>query len=268
MHPIICTIGPFSVYSYGFMLVVAFSVSSWLAGQQAKRQNINPGIIFNLLFEVFIFGVIGARIFYVIENINYYFKNPLEIIMLQYGGLSWFGGLILGIISGAIYLRKKRLEIYKTLDLVIPYVALGQAVGRIGCLLNGCCFGKASAHGIYFEAHKLTLLPVQIYSSIMLLIIFIVLRLLQNKIRLPGQIFFIYLLLYSSKRFFIEFWRADNPVIYFGLTLFQVLSIMVFCVSLTKLILIWEKEKGKAFNVLTTISLFLPLLFSCTFALM
>lgn len=243
MHPVICTIGPFSVYSYGFMLVVAFSVCSWLACQQAKRQNINPEIIFNLLFEVFIFGVIGARIFYVMENISYYFKNPLEIIMLQYGGLSWFGGLISGVISGAIYLRKKRLEIYKTLDLVIPYVALGQAFGRIGCLLNGCCFGKASAHGIYFEAHKLTLLPVQIYSSIMLFIIFIVLRLMQNKARLAGQIFFLYLLLYSIKRFFIEFLRADNPVIFFGLTLFQVLSILIFCASLIKIILISKRKK-------------------------
>jgi len=79
----------------------------------------DPEMVFNFLFTVFISGIIGARIFYVSENINYYFKNSLEIIMLQYGGLSWFGGLILGVISGAIYLRKKRLAIYRALDLVI-----------------------------------------------------------------------------------------------------------------------------------------------------
>ncbi len=238
MHPIICTIGPFSVYSYGFMLVVAFSLSSWLARQEAKRQRVNPETIFNFLFEVFIFGVIGARIFYVIENMGYYSKNLLEIIMLQYGGLSWFGGLIMGAVSGIIYLRKKRLGVYSILDLVSPFVVLGQALGRIGCLLNGCCFGKVSSYGIYFEVHKLVLLPTQIYSAVILLIIFIVLRLLQNKTRPAGMIFFTYLFLYSIKRFFIEFWRADNPVILSGLTLFQILSILVFCVSSVKLILI------------------------------
>ncbi len=242
MHPIICTLGPFRVYSYGFMLVVAFSLSSWLACQEAKRQQVNPETIFNLLFEVFIFGVIGARLFYVIENIGYYFKNPIEIIMLQYGGLSWFGGLILGTISGIIYLRKKRLGIYRILDLVAPYIALGQTLGRIGCLLNGCCFGKVSSYGIYFEVHKLILLPTQIYSALILLIIFIVLRLLQNRPRSVGQVFFSYLGLYSIKRFFIEFWRADNPVVFSGLTLFQILSILVFCVSSIKLILILKRK--------------------------
>lgn len=238
MHPIICTIGPFSIYSYGFILVMAFSLNSWLACKEAKKQHINPEMIFNFLFVVFISGIIGARIFYVSENINYYLKNPLEIIMLQYGGLSWFGGLILGAVSGSIYLRKKGLEIYRVLDLVIPYVALGQSIGRIGCLLNGCCFGKESPYGIYLEIHKLTLIPTQIYSSCILLIIFIVLRLLQEKPRPVGTIFFIYIFLYSIKRFFIEFWRADNPLVFSGLTLFQILSILLFCVSLIKIILI------------------------------
>jgi len=92
MYPEICRIGPFTVYSYGLMLVVAFAVSSFLAGRQAKREGIDPEKIFNLSLVVFIFGVIGARIFYVAENIGYYAKNPLESIMLQHGGLSWFGG--------------------------------------------------------------------------------------------------------------------------------------------------------------------------------
>lgn len=238
MHPIICTIGPFNVYSYGFMLVVAFTLSSWLASQEAKKRQINPEVIFNFLFMVFVSGIIGARIFYVIENMGYYFKNPVEIVMLQYGGLAWFGGLIMGSISGVIYLRKKKLGVYSILDLVAPFIALGQALGRIGCLLNGCCFGKVSAYGIYFDVHKTVLLPTQIYSAAILLGIFIILRVLQDSPRPAGMIFFLYLFLYSIKRFFIESLRADNPVVFSGLTLFQVLSILVFCVSFIKLILI------------------------------
>ena len=225
MYPEICKLGPFTIYSYGLMLVLAFLVSSTLACIQAKRQNINPETIFNLSFIVFISGVIGARLFYIIENIDYYIKNLLEIFMLQHGGLSWFGGLLLGVFVGILYLKRKKIPVYKILDLVIPFVALGQAIGRIGCLLNGCCFGKG-------------LIPTQAYSSLLLIFIFVFLRFLQDKSHKDGEIFFLYLVLYSIKRFFIEFWRADNTVIFSGLTLFQVLSIIIFLLSLIKLFII------------------------------
>ncbi len=224
MYPIICKIGPFTVYAYGLMLAVAFLVSSALAGIQAKKDSIDSGLIFNFSFIVFISGIIGARLFFIIENIGYYLKNPLEIIMLQQGGLSWFGGLALAGIAGVIYLKKNKLPIYKILDLIAPFIALGQAIGRIGCLLNGCCFG-------------FTLIPVQLYSSLSLILIFIILRFLQERPHRPGEIFFTYLLLYSMKRFFIEFWRADNEIILFRLTLFQILSIFLFCFAALKLFL-------------------------------
>ena len=245
MHPIICQMGPFTIYSYGLLLVVAFLVSSTLAAFQAKKQKINPDIIFNLSFTVFISGIIGARSLYVIENITYYLRNPLEIIMLQLGGLSWFGGLILGFLSGTVYLKKKKLSIYRILDLMSPFVALGQAIGRIGCLLNGCCFGKISKFGLYFPVHKLVLIPTQIYSSLALVFIFIILRFLQDRPHKEGKIFFAYLLFYSIKRFFIEFWRADNEIILFGLTLFQLMGIAVFCLAVWKILLIKKIASGR-----------------------
>jgi phosphatidylglycerol:prolipoprotein diacylglycerol transferase len=243
MYPVICQIGPFSIYAYGFMLVVAFIVSSALASLQAKKQNINPDIIFNLSFIVFISGIMGARILYVIENTSYYLRNPIEVIMLQRGGLSWFGGLIFGLISGVIYLKKKNLSVYKTFDLIIPFVALGQAIGRIGCLLNGCCFGKLSKFGLYYQVHKLVLVPTQVYSSLSLIFIFIILRFLQDRPHKEGTIFFVYLILYSLKRFFIEFWRADHEIFFLGLTLFQIISILIFLCALIKITLI-KKLKG------------------------
>lgn len=220
MHPTICQIGPFTIYSYGLTLVAAFLVSSTLARQEAQRQQISVHIIFNLAFIVFISGVIGARFLYIIENITYYINNPFEIIMLQRGGLSWFGGLLSGIIFGSAYLKKHKLPIYRTLDLIAPFLALGQAIGRIGCFLNGCCFGMVFGF-----------LPVQICSSLMLIFIFLILRFLQVRPHKNGQIFFSYLVLYSFKRFFIEFWRQDNAVVFLGLTFFQVLSILTFIVS-------------------------------------
>lgn len=243
MYPIIFQFGPLKIYSYGVMLVIAFLVAANLVSSEAKRQTINSGIIYNFLFVVFICGILGARVFFVIENISYYYNNPLEIIMLQNGGLSWFGGFILGGTCGIIYLNKNGQSIIKTLDLVMPYVALAQAIGRIGCLLNGCCYGKACSFSIYSSQQNEILIPTQIYSSLLLVVIFIILRMLQTKKRLPGEIFLMYLFLYSIKRFFIEFWRADNPVIFRGLTLFQILSIIMFVAVLFALAIIRLKAK-------------------------
>lgn len=238
MHPIICQIGPFTVYAYGFMLVVAFFISSTLASQIARKQKINADIIFNLAFVIFISGIVGARVFYIIQNLSFYLKNPIEIIMLAHGGLSWFGGLILSIICAVAYLKTRRLSIYKIFDLIAPFVALGQALGRIGCLLNGCCFGRITKFGIYFPLHRLILIPTQLYASLALILVFIILRFLQERPHPEGQIFFTYLLLYSLKRFIIEFWRMDNTVIFLGLTLFQLISLTIFCFSFLKLFLI------------------------------
>lgn len=225
MYPVICKIGVFSVYSYGLMLVAAFITVAVLTLAQARRENISPEAVFNLCFNLFIFGIIGARLFYVLENAGYYLKNPLEIIMLQRGGLSWFGGLFLGICYGLFYIKKRHLEVYRILDLLAPFIALGQAIGRIGCLLNGCCYGRPDQ-----------LIPVQIYSSLALLSIFAVVRFIQLRPHRQGQVFFAYLLLYSLKRFVIEFWRADNPVIFYRFTLFQILSAVLFIVAAVMLI--------------------------------
>ena len=238
MFPIICKIGPVTLFSYGLMLAVAFFVSSTLACREAKKQNYNPDDIFNLLFTAFISGIIGARIFYVFDNLVYYLKNPLEIIMLQNGGLAWFGGLMLGVASVLIFLKIKKLPFYKTFDLIAPFAALGQAIGRIGCLLNGCCYGKESNFGIYFPVHNDILIPTQAYSSLLLIMIFIALRFMQSRPHKAGQILYSYLLLYSIKRFFIEFFRADNGIVFAGLTLFQVLSIAVFFIAVINLALI------------------------------
>ncbi|MCM8797142.1 MAG: prolipoprotein diacylglyceryl transferase [Candidatus Omnitrophica bacterium] len=238
MRPEICTIGPFTIYSYGIMLVAAFLVSVSLACRKATALNLNPDKVFNLAFLSFVAGIIGARLFYVIENFGYYVRNLLEIVKLQHGGLSWFGGLGLGLLVAFRYVSRSKLEIYSVLDLFAPFVALAQSIGRIGCLLNGCCYGKESIFGIYFPVHGKILIPTQIYSSLFLLALFIILRFLQEKNYRKGEIIFTYLLLYSAGRFLVEFWRADNPVLLWGLTLFQLISLALFSISLIKLIAI------------------------------
>ena len=236
MHPAICTIGPFTIYSYGLMLAIAFMVSSSLAASYAAKKGIPSEAIYNLTLISFICGLLGARIFYIVQNLDYYRFNPREIVMLAHGGLAWFGGLFAGAIAAITFIGLKKLPLYAMLDTIAPFIALGQAIGRIGCLLNGCCYGKESIFGLYFPVHNAMLIPTQIYSSIALLIIFIVLRILQERPLAQGAIFFSYLLCYSIKRFFMEFLRADSPACVGGLTLFQILSVIVFFVATIKLI--------------------------------
>jgi phosphatidylglycerol---prolipoprotein diacylglyceryl transferase len=243
MLPEICHIGFFTIYSYGLMLVLAFFAGTYLAILQATKENLDPNKIFNLCFYAFLVGIIGARVFYVFANISFYLSNPLEIIMLQHGGLAWFGGLIFGSVAAALFIKKNNLELLKTLDLLAPFIALGQAIGRIGCLLNGCCFGRVSKFGIYFKVFDQILIPTQLYSSLFLLLIFFILRFIQDRKHLPGTILYSYLILYSLKRFGIEFLRNDSPRIFYGLTLFQILSLVVFFLSLGMLLRLFYSKK-------------------------
>jgi len=245
MLPEICHFGPFTIYSYGFFLVLAFFVCAYLSRREAIKQKVNAEQIFNLCYYVFIFGIIGSRVFYVLMNFGFYLHNPLEIIMLQHGGMAWFGGLIFGTGGAILYIKKHKMNLLISLDLLIPFIALGQALGRIGCLLNGCCFGRESNFGLYFKVFDKFLIPTQLYSSLLLLLIFVILRFKQNTKHLPGEIFCCYLFLYSLKRFFIEFLRNDSPKMFYGLTFFQILCLIMFLVSLgmcTKLFLIKKRK--------------------------
>lgn len=233
MHPEICQIGPFIVYSYGVMLALAFVTSSYLVMGQAKKEGLDTKVVFNLIFFVFISGIVGARILYILGHWDYFLQNPREIIMLQHGGLSWFGGLLSGSIFAVAYLKAKKLPILKTFDLVSPFIALAQAIGRVGCLLNGCCYGKESAWGIYFPVHDAVLIPTQVFSSLLLILIFIILRFIQDRPHRAGEIFFVYLMLYSLKRFFVEFFRGDTQFFFFGLTFFQTFSIITLMIAIT-----------------------------------
>src|SRR6185295_7207291 len=131
MHPIICKIGPLTIYSYGLMVAIAAIVCSLLLARDAKKYNIAPEIIFDLVFWVVFGGIIGARIFYVILNLDYFIHNAKEMIMIQNGGLAWQGSFIAGALTGIFYVKKHKLSFWLLVDLVAPYIALGQSIGRI-----------------------------------------------------------------------------------------------------------------------------------------
>ncbi|MCX5666860.1 MAG: prolipoprotein diacylglyceryl transferase [Candidatus Omnitrophica bacterium] len=253
MHPIIAKIGPLYVYSYGMMVAIGFAVATLLAYKHADEFGINKEKIIDLGIVMLICGIIGARSVYVALNFQYYIRNGLEIINLTKGGLVWYGAFIFGMIASAWFLKKSRISFWTAADLFAPYIALAQAFGRIGCLLNGCCYGSAApsgfTFGVVFPGESISRYPTQIFSAISLFLIFVILRIWQKKRHFAGEIFLGYGLLYSVKRFGVEFFRGDYPKILYGLTISQLISIVIFIVCSTTFIyrlLIWKRSLKSA----------------------
>lgn len=234
MHPILIKLGPLTLYTYGLFLLIAFVVGLHLA---EKRGGSLKKYISNLTIIIFISGIIGGRAFCIISDIKYYTKYPSEI--LSRGGFIFHGALIFAIISAFFYCRKNSLSFLKMADIFSPSLALGIAIGRIGCLFEGCCFGKPTSlpWGIVFpkgswawnKFGNIPLHPTQIYSFIANLLLFFVL--LKIKPKREGGLFFIFLLLYSIFRFFIEFLR-DQPIFLFSLTQPQIIFAIIGMISI------------------------------------
>lgn len=232
MFPVICTIGPLTVYSYGLMLALAAVVCTFLLQKEAKQIGAAPLLVADLSFWVIISGIIGGRLFFILLNLSYFRENPSEIIMLQRGGLAWQGALIAGSLAVFIFIKQKNMPLAKTLDFVAPYAALGQAIGRIGCFLNGCCYGREVWWGIFFPAHQARLHPTQLYDAVGLFFIFLFLKKYQNLVKRPGEVFILYLIMAAALRFFVEFFRADHTEIFWGLSIFQLVSLGICAIAI------------------------------------
>lgn len=231
MHPVICQLGPVPIYSYGLMLAIAVMVTISLIARDAGKIGVSSEIVYDLGFWVVLSGIIGARIFFILLNSDVFLADPLQMIMLQKGGLAWQGSLVFGFLTALIYLKRKKIALWRFLDLAAPYVALGHAIGRVGCFLNGCCYGRPAAWGIFFPVWGERLVPTQIYMSLGQIGIFVLLRLAQGRMKRDGQIFVLYLLLSAVERFCIEFARADHDL-YGGLSIFQYVCIGIFTAAL------------------------------------
>ena len=234
MHPILFQIGPVTIYTYGVFVATAFLAVFYLLYKEAGRVNFYPGKILDLELIMLLCGIIGARLLHVLVNLAFYKESPMDIFLIWKGGLAFYGGLILSMIASWIYIKKIGLPLWRTADLIAPYLALGQSIGRIGCFLNGCCFGKPSgvlALGVMFPGDIVYRYPTQLYASFTLLCIFIILRFTQKKPPFSGFVFLFYIMLYSLQRFFMDFLRGDTPHYFLSLTVSQIISVLFFALA-------------------------------------
>jgi len=244
MHPVLFTLGPFTVYSYGALMVVAFLAATGLSVRAAHRLPpalvaIHPEQLVDFTCASLLGGILGARLFYVALHWESFVVSPQEIFAIWHGGLVWYGGFLGGVLAGWGYLRAKRIPFLRAMDQFIPFLALGHAIGRVGCFFNGCCYGRPTRAwcGVLFPGHATPVLPTQLFEAAGLLGVYACLRALQRPgvLRRPGMVFGAYLAAYALLRFVLEWFRGDQAVSWAGLTLQQLVSIGVLVIATTLL---------------------------------
>ena len=259
MNPIALSLGPIKIYWYSIIILLAIITGSAVLFKQAKQQNIKEEIITNLIFYGVLWGILGARIYYVLFNLNYYIKNPIEIVEIYNGGLAIHGGIIAGAIFFIYYSRKNKINFLKMFDIAAPALILGQAIGRWGNFIN------QEAHGPEVLKQTLENLPIPdfvikgmkinetyyhptfYYESVWNFLGFILLIVLRKKLNLKtGQLTGIYFVWYSIARILIESLRTDSLMLG-PIKVAQVVSVILFLLGLY---LILRKKKDKKHNIL------------------
>lgn len=240
MHPILLEFGPLTVHTYGFFIALAFLAGMLWTMREAGQRGLPAQYVPDFSFYIILGSIIGARIMYVLLNPSYFLKNPLEALMFWKGGLVFLGGAIVATFLGYLFLRRKKQPVWPWLDALAPGLALGQAVGRLGCISAGCCYGKYCdlPWAVTFsDVNSLAPLhtplhPTQAYHSLAGLLSFIILLLFKKRITTPGKLMGLFLVLYSTFRFGIEFFRGDyrGDLGFFSVT--QILAAGIFILGI------------------------------------
>jgi len=226
LHPILFAYGPIELRFYGLMYVVAIIVGTRIIRTEVRRKNIalTGDEVSNFILWTVVGGILGARLYYVVFNLGYYMRVPVEIPAIWHGGLAIHGGISGGIIAAWIYLRRKKVSFWRLSDCVAPALILGQAFGRFGNFMNGDAHGVPTTlpWGLVFAPDSVAgrqfpgipIHPVMLYELLLNLSIFLFIWfVLRKKGHKPGFIFASYIAMYSVIRCFVEWFRADSLMI-------------------------------------------------------
>jgi phosphatidylglycerol:prolipoprotein diacylglycerol transferase len=229
MMPVLKLYSGFVVHAYAFFMSAGFIAGSALAIARARRRGVEEDKLLSLLIAIWIGSLAGARAFFVWEAWAYYAASPLEIPMVWRGGLSFYGGLVGGLAAVVYGCRRVGLPLRETLDLLVPSLAIGHALGRVGCLFHGCCFGQVAAgpFAVTF-ADGLPRHPTQGYELVALLVLWVASLRRATEPHRPGALAGEYLIAYATLRFALEGLRDDmvGPV-FAGLLRYQWVSVVI-----------------------------------------
>ena len=267
MYRILFTIGSFPIYSYGVMIASAFIIAILFAMKETKKSGEDPERILDLSLFIILGALIGGRFAYVLQYLDYYLKNPIKILYFRQGGLSFLGGFLVAYFLCWLYVKRTKISFWKYADIMAPFVSLGIGIGRIGCFLNGCCFGVVSEnYGIKFpslhmppvylqqlkdgliasgSSCTLPVIPTQIYTSLYGFLICFILLWMKKYKKYDGFLILSFFILYSISRFAIEFYRfyENNYKVFNLLTITQAILLVVVLISLVFMNILKKKSK-------------------------
>lgn len=248
MHQVLFTLGGIRIHSYGLAMSVAFATALVVAYKRLLRGGVTTDDALNLFIIIMISAVAGSRLLFVIVNPSGFIEDPLLILRLDRGGLVYFGGFLGAVASVGIYLRARRLPIFSSLDALAVALPLGHAIGRVGCLLNGCCHGLACAPGeggvIMKIIDLVPRIPTQAMSAISNVLVFLGLLWVERGRGRAGWTTAAYLLSYPIARYSIEIMRGDDRgTMILGMTVSQAISAGTFVFGL--LLAAWLLKSGQ-----------------------
>ena len=238
LDPVAFSLGPLDIHWYGILIASGMFLAYLLANYEANRKGLPEGTFVDLMFYIIIASLIGARLYYVLFNFEYYISNPMNIIRVDQGGMAIHGGLIGGFLAGLIYSRVKGYSFMQIADIAAPSILLGQIIGRIGNFINQEAHGgevtrefleslflpefiinQMYIDGAYYH-------PTFLYESVWNIVGLVILLLLRPHLKI-GQSILMYLIYYSIGRFFIEGMRTDSLMVTEDLRAAQMISILI-----------------------------------------
>ena len=249
--PVLFHVGSLTVYSWGFFVSLGVLVALLLSLKEYKKES--PEVV-NSLVVLIPFALLGARTFYVLSHWDFYSQHLTQILNFPGGGLDLPGALLFGFLAFVLYFKLRHLDYKHYLDIFAIYIPLAQAIGRIGCFFNGCCYGSLTnlPWGITYQGGIRH--PAQLYESVLDFSVFLylhhtrnnkTLRLFNKNLYLfPGAKFLLYLILYSTVRFICEFFRIE-PRVFHGFTVMHIVSFIIIVSSLFLLFLAQPKNRLK-----------------------
>ena len=255
MHPILFSIGPITLHTYGFFVALGLLVGISLGLREGRKVGYEPQALMDTIFYIVLAGIIGSRVFYVAQNFSAYRVHPLDIFKLWEGGLVFYGALLGGLPVGWYFMKRHGYGFWPLFDAFAPSIAIGQAFGRVGCFFAGCCYGCRTdlPWAVTFTdpqclaPQNIPLHPTQLYTAFALAVIFVILYSMRNRTRFTGQLACAYLILHSIVRFSMELLRNDDRLYLAGIpiSVTQIVSIVLFLVGITSYILLNRKRLAR-----------------------
>jgi len=253
MFPILLKIGPIHIYTYGFFLALAFLSAIYLSAREGERLGLSKARFYDLCFYAVLGALVGSRLLYVFTELPTFVAHPLKIFALWEGGLIFHGGLVGAVAVAFYYMRRHAIPWRPAFDALAIGMPVGQALGRVGCFMAGCCYGAPSSlpWAVTFTNPeslcpiKEPLHPSQLYEALLLLGVFGILYWLRTRKRFQGQLMLTYFTLAGAVRFGTEFVRNPldyrGPIIWANMPLTQVAALGITLVSGILLWWFWRR---------------------------